>query len=149
MPQAADVLFLAEWAIHSTAIVEVQEYLCHFRIHTFNASSRHMYDADYFIRDEWRLMQRILPWFEEGPLRRALRRVRLACLLAARVQVKMDLMARLRPDKVEEFGRIRRELVGWAACTAGTAVVRSRDVLRRLKGQPTRADELMQPRGHD
>lgn len=149
MPQAADVLFLAEWAIHSTAIVEVQEYLCHFRIHAFNASSRHMYDADYFIRDEWRIMQRILPWFEEGPVRRALRRVRLACLLAARVQVKMDLMAQLRPDKVEEFGRIRRELVGLAACTAGTAVVRSRDVLRRLKGQPTRVDELMQPHGHD
>ena len=146
MPQAADVLFLAEWALHSTLIIEVPEYLCHFRIHPFNASSRHMYDADYFIRDEWRLMQRILPWFEEGPLQRSLRRARLACLFAARVRVKMDLMQRLRPDKVAEFGRIRRELAGPVACAAGTAVVRSRDLLRRLRGQPSRADELMQTR---
>ena len=130
-------------------MIGVRQYLFHIRLQSFKASSRHTYDADDFFRGEWRLMQSCLPWFEEGPVRRALRRVRLACLLAARVQVKMDLMARLRPDKVEEFGRIRRELVGWAACTAGTAVVRSRDVLRLLKGQPPRSDELMQPRGHD
>jgi glycosyltransferase involved in cell wall biosynthesis len=149
MPQAADVLFLAEWAAISSLIVEVPEVFCHLRIHPSNASARHMYDAEHFLRDEWRLMQRILPMFEEGPLRRALRRRRLACLFAARAQVKIDLMAQLDRAKEAEFIKIRGELVGPAARWAGTAVVRSRDLLRRLAGQPSRADELMQARSAD
>jgi glycosyltransferase involved in cell wall biosynthesis len=147
MPQVADALFVAEWAAVSSAVVEVPEALSHFRIHPFSASVRHMHDADQFLRDEWRFMQRILPMFQEGPLCLALRRRRLACLFAARAQVKIDVMAHLDPVKAAEFSRVRGELVGPTARWAGTAVVRCRDLLRRLAGKPGRAHELMQSRG--
>ncbi len=144
LPQVADGLFLAEWATHSTAVIEVAEYLCQYRLHPFNASSRHMFEVDHFIRDEWRLMQAILPWFRESARHRARRRLKLRCLFAARAQVKIDMMRRLRPDRVAEFSQVRRELAGLAACVVGTAAVRCRDGLRRLAGKPGRADELMQ-----
>lgn len=145
LPQMADVLFFAQWATLSSDIIEIPEYLCHHRLHPFNESSRQLYDANLTIRDEWHVIQRILPWFDEGPLRNALRRARGACVMAARIQVKMDMMARLQPEKATEFSRIRSELLGPWTCLAGTAAVRTRDLLRRLRGQPSRADELIQP----
>jgi glycosyltransferase involved in cell wall biosynthesis len=143
LPQVGDVLFFAEWATHSQAIIEIPEYLCHYRFHPFNASSQQMYDAQCSIRDEWHVMQRILPWFEEGRLPNTLRGARIACIMAARIQVKMDIMARLRPEKLAEFNQVRREILGPLASLAGTSVVRARDLLRRLRGQPSRVDELI------
>lgn len=144
LPQVADGLFLAEWATHSQAIIEVPEYLCQYRLHPFNASSRHMFDANHFIRDEWRLMQAIRPWFRESGFRRLLRGWKLRVLFAARAQVKVDMIARLRPELAPEFRQVRRELAGPLACAAGTAAVRGRDLFRRLTGRSTRAEELMQ-----
>jgi glycosyltransferase involved in cell wall biosynthesis len=144
LPQVADGLFLAEWATHSEAILEVPEYLCQYRLHPFNASSRHMFDSRHFIRDEWRLIQAIRPWFRESGWRRFLRGWRLRILFAARAQVKIDMMRHLRPPLVPEFESVRRELAGPVACMAGTAAVRGRDLVRRLTGRSTRAEELMQ-----
>jgi glycosyltransferase involved in cell wall biosynthesis len=142
LPQVADGLFLAEWATHSSAIVEIPEYLCQYRLHPFNASSRHRFDADHFIHDEWRLMQAILPWFRESGWRRARRQLKLTCLFAARAQVKIDLMRRLKPEKVAEFARLRRQLAGPVPSLLGTLAVRLRDCGRRLSGKPARAEEL-------
>lgn len=144
LPQVADGLFLAEWATNSEAIVEVPEYLCQYRLHPFNASSRHMFDPHHFIRDEWRLMQAIRPWFRENAIRRFLRGWRLRILFAARAQVKIDMMRHLCPSLVSEFESVRRELAGPVACVAGSAAVRGRDLVRRLTGRSTRAEELMQ-----
>ena len=66
-------------------------------------------------------------------------------MMAARIQVKIDIMARLRPEKVSEFNQVRRDILGPMTRIAGTSVVRARDWLRWLRGQPSRVDELIKP----
>ena len=142
MPQVADGLFLAEWAALTGEAIEVGEYLCQYRLHAFNASSRHMYDLQSFVLDEWRLTKTVLGWMDEPWTAHQLRRLRLHFQLAARTQVKIDMMQRLRPQFAVEIRRKQRELAGRPAAFLGWAAVRARDLLRRLGGKPSKAVEL-------
>jgi hypothetical protein len=143
MPQVGDGLFLAEWAVLTGTVVELPEYLCQYRLHPFNASSQHMYELEHFLVDEWRLAQMVLGWMKEGWPIHAARRFKVRCLLAARAQVKVDMMQALRPSFASELGRKRRELAGPWAGGAGWLAVRGRDFLRRLAGKPSRVAELV------
>jgi glycosyltransferase involved in cell wall biosynthesis len=115
MPQVGDGLFLAEWAVLTGTVVELPEYLCQYRLHPFNASSQHMYELEHFLVDEWRLAQMVLGWMKEGWPIHAARRFKVRCLLAARAQVKVDMMQALRPSFASELGRKRtgRSLGRW------------------------------------
>ncbi len=143
LPQVADGLFLAEWAALTGGVVEVPQFLCQYRLHPFNASSRQMYDLKCFVDDEWDLTSRIFDWFQEPRPAHAWRRLRLLLLHAARMQVKIDMMDHLRPPFADEIRRRRVERVGRAAAALGWTVVRLRDALRRLAGRPGRAAELI------
>jgi len=142
-PQVADGLFLAEWATLTGEVVEVAEFLCQYRLHPFNASSRNMYDLQHFVVDEWRVTQMVSGWMHEPRPAHAIRRLRLRCLHAARMQVKIDMMQRLRPPFAAEIRRKRLELVGTMATALGWTAVRVRDAMRRLSGRPSRAAELI------
>ena len=143
LPQVADGLFLAEWAALTGNVVEVPEFLCQYRLHPFNASSRHMYDMQCFVLDEWRLTQMVIGWIQEPWAARIVRRAKMRCLHAARMQVKIDMMEILRPPFAEEIRRKRREIVGRLATAAGWTTVRGRDAIRRLSGHPSRAAEIV------
>lgn len=142
LPQVADGLFLAEWAVMTGEVIEIPEFLCQYRLHPFNASSRHMYDLEHFLVDEWRLAHMVLSWIREPWLKHAIRRLKLRCLLAARAQVKIDMMRKLRPPYALELRRKQLELAGPLAGIIGWLAVRSRDNLRRLTGRPNRVAEL-------
>jgi glycosyltransferase involved in cell wall biosynthesis len=142
MPQVADGLFLAEWAALTGGAIEVGDYLCQYRLHAFNASSRHMYHLQSFVVDEWRVAEMVCGWIREPWLAHRLRRLKLHFLLAARDQVKIDMMQRLRPQFADEIRHKQLELAGRPAALIAWAVVRARDLLRRLGGKPTRAVEL-------
>jgi len=124
-------------------VVEVAEFLCQYRLHPFNASSRNMYDLQHFVVDEWRVTQMVSGWMHEPRPAHAIRRLRLRCLHAARMQVKIDMMQRLRPPFAAEIRRKRLELVGTMATALGWTAVRVRDAMRRLSGRPSRAAELI------
>ena len=143
LPQVADGLFLAEWAARTGGVVEVPEYLCQYRVHPFNASSRHMYDLKCFVEDEWEVSWSVFNWFQESAFAHARRALKLRLLQSARMQVKIDMMDRLRPEFAKVIRGRRRELVGAPATALGWTVVRLRDALRRFNGLPSRADELI------
>jgi glycosyltransferase involved in cell wall biosynthesis len=143
MPQVADGLFLAEWAAKSGGVVELPQFYCQYRVHPFNASSRHMYDLKCFVEDEWEVSWSVFNWFQESAFAHARRALRLRLLHAARMQVKIDMMDHLRPDFADTIRKRRRELVGTPATALGWTVVRLRDALRLLNGRPGRAEELI------
>jgi glycosyltransferase involved in cell wall biosynthesis len=143
MPQVGDGLFLAEWAVASGAVFEIREYLCQYRLHPFSASSRHIYNLQAFVRDEWDLSRRIRGWIHEPLIPRLLRRFRLWVLYSARVQVKIDMMQRLQPEFADEIRRYQIETFGRLGAAAGRGVVRARDLLRIARGRPVRVDELL------
>jgi hypothetical protein len=143
MPQVGDGLFLAEWAVASGAVFEIREYLCQYRLHPFSASSRHIYNLQAFVRDEWDLSRKIRGWIHEPLIPRLLRRFRLWVLYSARVQVKIDMMQRLQPEFADEIRRYQIETFGRLGAAAGRGVVRARDLLRIARGRPVRVDELL------
>lgn len=143
MPQVGDGLFLAEWAVKTGSVFEVREFLCQYRLHPFSASSRHIYDLQSFVRDEWELAKTIREWIEEPLPMRQLRRLRLWALYAARTQVKVDMMRTLRPEFADEIRLFQAEAFGILGVTAGVISVRGRDLYRRMRGRSTRANELL------
>lgn len=142
MPQVADGLFLAEWAALTGRVCEIGDYLCQYRLHPYSASARHMYDLQSFVKDEWLLAETILSWIREPMLARILRRSKLQALLGARMQVKIDMMNKLRPQFAAEISRFRRTSVGLWGSALGWLAVRGRDAFRRLRGQPTKLEEV-------
>jgi hypothetical protein len=142
MPQVADGLFLADWARRCGRVVEVPDYLCHYRLHPFNASSRHVHDIQSFVVDEWLLARRVAGWIDEPAPARLLRRLKLRCLLGARTQVKIDMVRADKPGYAREIRARQRELGGLLSVLVGWAAVRLRDAARRMGGRPRRAEEL-------
>ena len=143
MPQVGDGLFLAEWAVKTGSVFEVREFLCQYRLHPFSASSKHIYDLQAFVRDEWELAKTIREWIEEPFLLRQLRRLRLWAMYSARTQVKVDMMRKLQPEFARDIRQFQVEAFGFGGMTAGVLSVRARDMLRKLRGRSTRADELL------
>ena len=143
MPQVGDGLFLAEWAVATGSVFEVREYLCQYRLHPFSASSRHIYNLQAFVRDEWELSRKIQGWIREPLIPRLLRRFRLWVLYSARTQVKIDMMQRIRPEFAREIREYQLETFGRTGIAAGLLAVRSRDLFRVARGRPVRVDELL------
>ena len=137
-PQLADGLFLAELAHRGWVVVEVPEVLCAYRISTLNASSRHVSSLETFVRDEWRAMECMAGWIPEAAWRRPFTRALLRLRFAARTEVKRQLFAAANPAYAADVDRVRREVAGGLLGAGGVAAVRLRDVVRRLRGQPTR-----------
>lgn len=142
LPQVADGLFLADWARRTTGVVEVPEYLCQYRLSGFNASSRHVRNLQYFVLDEWRLMDQVRRWIPEARWRRWMRLWRLRVLFAARAEVKRRMFVGTDPGYARAIADARRATVGRWATVAGVGGVALRDGLRRLRGEPTRNEEL-------
>lgn len=72
-PQVTDIMFLAEWAHHSTAIVEIGEVLCQQRMHADNTTTRNIPNIEAWVKDEWRVMSKIHSEFlNGGPVKAAL-----------------------------------------------------------------------------
>ena len=145
LPQVADGLFLAEWAKIGGTVVEIPEYLCQYRLSEFNASSRHSLNLQYFVLDEWRLMETIHSWIDENPLQHALRKARLKCLFAARAEVKRQMFQSSDPAYARDIARTQVQIAGRLATAAGVAAVRGRDMIRRFSSLPSRVEELTQP----
>ena len=142
LPQVADGVFLAECAHLGMSVVEIPEALCEYRLSDINASSRHRTQIESFVRDEWRAMMTVAGWIPEPAWRRPFTRALLRLRFAARTEVKRQLFAASNPEYAREVDAVRREIGGPLIGTAGVAVVRARDLLRRLQGQPTRLQEF-------
>lgn len=142
LPQLADGVFLAECAHHGMAVVEIAETLCQLRLSEANASARYRTHLQYFVRDEWRAMRQIASWIPEPAWRRPLTQALLTVILAARTEVKRQLFERENPDYARQVDAVRREEAGWLLGNAGVLAVRLRDLLRSLRGQPSRINEL-------
>jgi len=141
-PQLADGVFLAELAHLGLAVVEVPEVLCEYRISNINASARHRSSLETFVRDEWRAMSRVAGWIPEPAWRRPWTRAVLRLRFAARTEVKRQLFAAANPAYASEVDAVRREVAGVVLGTLGVAAVRARDMVRRLRGQPTRLQQF-------
>lgn len=142
LPQVADGLLLADWAQRTDGIIEVPEYLCQYRLSDFNATSLHVRNIEYFVLDEWRLMEDIRRWIPESAMRRWLRLWKLRCLFAARAEVKLRMFADTEPAYAREIAAARHKTVGLLATMAGITSVALRDAARKLKGQPSRNEEI-------
>jgi len=141
-PQVADCVFLAECAHLGCSVVEIPEALCEYRLSEINASSRHRAQIESFVRDEWRAMEMISGWVPQPGWRQALSRAWLRLRFAARTEVKRQLFAAAQPAYAAEVDAVRREVAGPILGAGGVAVVRARDLVRRLRGQRTRLEEF-------
>ncbi len=146
-PQLADGVFLAEVAHRGWTVVEVPEVLCEYRLSDMNASSRHRSQVESFVRDEWRAMSLVAGWIPEPAWRRPLTRAWLRLRFAARTEVKRQLFEQGNPGYAAEVDAVRREVAGWWVGALGVAVVRGRDWVRRMAGQPTRREEFASLQG--
>lgn len=142
MPQVADGVFLAETVNSGCEVHEIAEYLCHYRISDFNASSRHRTSLDTFVRDEWRAMELVSGWIPESTIQRALTRAVLRCRFAARTEIKRQIFANTLPEYAAEIDAVRREIAGPLFGRLGLLAVRARDLKRRFHGRPSKVDEI-------
>lgn len=140
---AADIVFLAEWASRSESVVEVPESLCQYRLHPFSATVLEMPSLQTWVLDEWRVMELISSWIQEGRLQRWARRQLLKLRFAARSRVKADMMRGGNPAYARAIERTTRETAGALYASLGSLAVRGRDLLWRLQGRETKAEQLL------
>lgn len=141
-PQVGDCVFFSECVKLGSTPIDLGRPLCLCRLSPINESTRHRLNLEAFVRDEWRAMRQIASWISEPAWRRPLTRALLTVILAARTEVKRQLFERDNPDYARQVDALRREEAGWLLGNAGVLAVRLRDLLRSLRRQPSRIDEL-------
>ncbi len=134
LPQVADTLLLGEWAAHCRNIVEVSEYLCQYRLHPFNTTSSNIKSLQFWVLDEWRVMQAISKLIDEPAFNHWVRSQKLKGLFAARSHVKVRFMKKEQPDFARLIKQAAVERVGSFYWTAGSIVLFARDLLWRFSG---------------
>ncbi len=148
MPQVADTVMYSGWAQACEGIVEVGEILCQNRHHPFSATSTNIRSVKATALDEWKAMWLIFDMIREPALQHRLRRLKLKCLFAARSQVKKQFMGRLNPEIPREIDLALQSLLSGPYRQIGKLAVFLRDSALRLKGQPTKAEDLVRIYAH-
>ncbi len=148
MPQVADTIMYSEWASACEGLVEVGEVLCQNRHHPFSATSTNIRSVKATALDEWKAIWTIFGMIEEPALPHWIRRQKLKCLYAARSEVKMQFMGRLDPAMPPQISSAVRELLSPGYRILGRTAVWIRDALLRMKGLPSKADDLYRIYSH-
>jgi glycosyltransferase involved in cell wall biosynthesis len=143
MPQVADLVFIAEWAARSEGLWEIPEYLCQYRWHPLNTTSKNIRSVEYWLLDEWRAMQLILPLMEEGAVAHAVRARKLLFLFAARSFDKVQIMKRSAPEYSAEIKKRAREIVPMHYWLLGRMAIYTRDFLRLISGRSSKLKESL------
>jgi hypothetical protein len=141
-PQVADCVFYSEWAQACQDLVEIPDILCQNRHHPFSATSANIRSVEASVLDEWHAMCLIVELIPENPVRHWLRKQKLKCLYAARTKVKIQLMRRLNISTATEADAVLRQLLSPIHIALGAASVTLRDLTRKTRGQPSKAEEL-------
>jgi glycosyltransferase involved in cell wall biosynthesis len=102
MPQLADHVFWANWAMHCSSVVTFPEALARYRIHAGSDTQRNIADLQAWVLDEWKAIELIAPLLGEVGFPRWLRRQKLKCLYAARSQVKINAIKHRTPEFAAE-----------------------------------------------
>ena len=124
--QAADVVFFAEWARLTGLVVEIQEPLCLFRVHSGSFTSGNMFHLDRWVMEEWRAMQRVAALIDEPRIARLLRNLKLKCIFAARSRVKMSVVGHAQTAYAREIAERVRATVGEIPWRLGSAALKLR-----------------------
>jgi glycosyltransferase involved in cell wall biosynthesis len=141
-PQLGDCVFHAESARFCTRVVKVIEKLTQVRLHAGSMTNRNAQDLQSWVLDEWRAMRLIAAWIDEPPPRRWLRQHKLKCLFAARSFVKADMVEPTDADYARAIRSALWQNVSPLHALCGRLAVTLRDSLARLRGRPTKTEEL-------
>src|SRR5262249_10115283 len=98
--------------------------------------------------DEWNAIWTIFEMIQEPAPAHWIRRQKLKCLYAARSEVKMNFMGRLDPAVRPQIASALRELLSPGYRILGKSAVFIRDTLLRMKGLPTKAEDLYRIYSH-
>jgi glycosyltransferase involved in cell wall biosynthesis len=128
-PQVADVIFYAELARQSPAILNNPRGLCQMRSHSNSATSANRKNIDSWVIDEWRAMEMIADWIPEGAFAKGIRRHKLNCLFAARSVVKQQMTRKADPEFAGKIGVETRRRTGFLHYSLGRLAVAIRDTL--------------------
>jgi hypothetical protein len=138
----------SEWARACEGLIEVGEILCQNRHHPFSATSANVRSVKAMAMDEWKAMWAIFEMIQEPAFAHWVRREKLRCLYAARNEVKMQFMGRLDPAVPPQIASVSRELLSPSYRLVGKTAVMIRDAILRMKGLPTKAEDLYRIYSH-
>lgn len=131
LPQVADCVFYAEWALHSEYVLEVPAVLCQIRQHPFNATHKNRQSLQSWVSDEWRAISLIASMLPVNGGAGWMRWKKLECLFSARSHVKRQQVKASDPEFARAIRDETRRLVGRGPWVLGGLAVALRDRLKR------------------